>query len=214
MAEKPEKKVPRASVEASLASKLPVLVHFPPGMAEQHLENCAEKALPEGTEQERAEFRRYWRERLDREREQQGRERERSERAAKCQSQTFRRNTVAIQTAGDAGGSKRGLIGRLSKEAMVRMEAGPAADGTGGSGAGPNLRYPARASWLKARLRERSWNKHDLSRHAGPDHKTTQKILDGFSVREDVLQKVADGLSKYRGKANLPKVEVTDIPQD
>ena len=30
-----------------------------------------------------------------------------------------------------------------------------------------------RASWLAERLRERSWNKHELWRRGGPDHKTT-----------------------------------------
>ncbi len=82
MADIPEKKPSRASVEASLASKLRLLVHFPPGMAEQHLERCAEMALPDGTEQERIEFRRYWRERLDRERDHQDREQEHSDREA------------------------------------------------------------------------------------------------------------------------------------
>ena len=69
--------------------------------------------------------------------------------------------------------------------------------------------FPKRASWLKDRLRERSWNKHDLSRQRGPNHKTVQKVLDGFAVREDVLQKVADALSKRHGQ-----VSVLDIPQD
>jgi hypothetical protein len=47
-----------------------------------------------------------------------------------------------------------------------------------------------------------------LSRQGGPDHKTVQKILDGFSIREDVLKKVADGLS------NKGKVSLLDIPRD
>jgi hypothetical protein len=82
----PEEKPSRASVEASLAGKLPVLAHFPPGMVEQHLERCAQKALPDATEQERAEFRHYWRERLDRERDHQDREPKRGEQ----QRQAFR----------------------------------------------------------------------------------------------------------------------------
>ncbi len=87
------------------------------------------------------------------------------------------------------------LIGRLPKV-------------NGGNGKNPEPQFPKRASWLKDRLRERSWNKHDLSRHGGPDHKSAQKILDGFTVREDVLAKVADALSKKHGKVN-----VLDIPQ-
>jgi hypothetical protein len=69
--------------------------------------------------------------------------------------------------------------------------------------------FPARASWLKAKLQERSWNKHELARHGRLDHKTVQKLLDGFSVREDVLQKVADGLSIRKAK-----VTALDIPPD
>ena len=71
--------------------------------------------------------------------------------------------------------------------------------------------FSNRASWLKERLQERSWNKHDLSRHGygGPDHKTVQKILDGLPVREDVLHKVADALAKRKRT-----VTVLDIPQD
>lgn len=69
--------------------------------------------------------------------------------------------------------------------------------------------FPARALWLEERLRERSWNKHDVSRHGGPDHKTVQKVRDGFPVQEGVLQKIVDALSKQYGK-----VTVLDIPQD
>jgi hypothetical protein len=69
-------------------------------------------------------------------------------------------------------------------------------------------RYPARAAWLRARLAERKWNKHDLARHGGPDHKTTQKVLDGFAVQDGVLEKIAQGLSG-RGA----KVSLTEIPQ-
>jgi hypothetical protein len=60
--------------------------------------------------------------------------------------------------------------------------------------------FPQRAEWLSERLRERAWNKHDLERQGGPHHKTTQKILNGMRVREDVLLKVAMGLSAYRGR--------------
>jgi hypothetical protein len=80
MAATPEEKTSKASVEASLASKAPFLARLPPGMSEQHLERCAKDAYPGGSEQERDEFRRYWRERLDRERELLDRERERRDR--------------------------------------------------------------------------------------------------------------------------------------
>jgi hypothetical protein len=55
-------------------------------------------------------------------------------------------------------------------------------------------RYPERAVWLQARLAERKWNKHDLARYGGPDHKTTQKVLDGFAVQDSVLAKIAAAL--------------------
>src|ERR1019366_2820445 len=69
--------------------------------------------------------------------------------------------------------------------------------------------FPNRASWLKERLRERSWNKHDLLRHGGPDNKTVQKILNSLPVRADILEKLADALSKHKGT-----VAVLEIPQD
>src|SRR5207253_120014 len=47
-----------------------------------------------------------------------------------------------------------------------------------------------RAAWLRKQLAVRAWNKHELYRRGGPDHKSAQKILDGFNVREDVLEKV------------------------
>jgi hypothetical protein len=72
----------------------------------------------------------------------------------------------------------------------------------------PQIQLQDRASWLKERLHERSWNKHDLQGQGGPAHKTTQKILDGIAVRADVLEKVAGALSKKHGA-----VKAADIPQ-
>jgi hypothetical protein len=69
--------------------------------------------------------------------------------------------------------------------------------------------FSNRATWLNERLRERSWNKHDLQRHRGPHHKTIQKVLNGLPVREEVLEKLAEALSKRRDR-----VDVVDIPQD
>jgi hypothetical protein len=73
---------------------------------------------------------------------------------------------------------------------------------------------PNRASWLKERLRERGWNKHDVFRQRGPHHKTVQKILDGKHVREDVLDKLANALSNVSDSKKLPNVTLLDIPQD
>ena len=74
--------------------------------------------------------------------------------------------------------------------------------------------FPKRATWLKDRLHERSWNKNDLSRQGGPDRKTVQKILDGQRIREDVLEKVATALCKAPTSKKLPTVTLLDIPQD
>jgi hypothetical protein len=74
-------------------------------------------------------------------------------------------------------------------------------------------KFPDRATWLNERLRERGWNKHDVSRQGGPDHKTVQKILDGERVREDALEKMALALSKVSGSKKLPTVNLLDIPQ-
>lgn len=93
-------------------------------------------------------------------------------------------------------------------------DAGPAVKKEDGGRPGPEPQFPKRAVWLKARLGERAWNKHDLARYRGPDHKTVQKVLDGFAVREEVLQKVADGLSKGKVHGKSVDVSVVDIPQD
>lgn len=66
-----------------------------------------------------------------------------------------------------------------------------------------------RADWLRERLRERAWDKNDLARFGGPDRKTVQRVLDGFRVREDIVEKIATALSKKHAKVLL-----TDIPID
>jgi hypothetical protein len=77
------------------------------------------------------------------------------------------------------------------------------------SGATAESTFHARSSWLKTRLLERGWSNSDPAEFDGPDRKTIQKILRGESVRNDVLQKLADALSHRYGKVN-----VLDIPQD
>jgi len=94
---------------------------------------------------------------------------------------------------------QRAAIARLVGD-LIQDRATPAA-------ATP-VQYPVRAAWLRARLRERKWNKHRLADNNGPDPKTTQKVLDGLPVQEGVLQKIAEALS-----ARGAKVSVTEIPQ-
>ena len=73
--------------------------------------------------------------------------------------------------------------------------------------------FPARGAWLRARLTERAWDKHAVYRQGGPHYKTVQKILDGKSVQEDVLGKLATALSKAPASKKLPAVKLLDIPR-
>ena len=76
--------------------------------------------------------------------------------------------------------------------------------------------FPNRAAWLAAKLAERGWSKHDLQENNGPEHRTTQKILEGSGVQENVLLKVVSGLSqkaRLRGQPLSP-VALSDIPND
>jgi hypothetical protein len=72
-----------------------------------------------------------------------------------------------------------------------------------------DAQFPGRAAWLRERLAERSWNRHDPARQRGPDCKTIDRILSGKAVREDVLEKLAKSLS-----AKIKTVSVLDIPRD
>lgn len=72
----------------------------------------------------------------------------------------------------------------------------------------PVPQFPERALWLHERLLERGWSTSDPYSHRGPDRKTVEKILRGEKVRNDVLEKLAEALSKKHGK-----VKVLDIPQ-
>lgn len=103
----------------------------------------------------------------------------------------------------------RALEASAREEAATVEKAPISAESKGAAQADEVRRFPNRARWLTERLRERAWNKHDLSRQGGPDHKTAQKVLDGLAIREDALEKVADALSNKGGK-----VTVLDIPQD
>lgn len=120
MADTPEKKTSKASVEASLANKLLIMSMMPPGVREQTLEGYANKALPHGSEQERNEFKRYWRAQLHREREHSDREREeRSEREAEQQLRMLESNTVKPHKDLEGDGSEP-LHERLSAHGSDR----------------------------------------------------------------------------------------------
>jgi hypothetical protein len=92
-------------------------------------------------------------------------------------------------------------------------KSGPVAPTVKKSGPAP---FPRRASWLKERLRERAWNKHDIRRYGGPDYKTVQKILDGKIVREDGLEKLVEALNKKKKASEITLSEITlsDVPTD
>ena len=82
----------------------------------------------------------------------------------------------------------------------------PIIEGSLGSVIPPLL---GRAQWLENRLLERGWGKADPYSHGGPDRKTIEKILRGETVRNDVLLRLAEALSKRHGN-----VTVIEIPQD
>jgi hypothetical protein len=69
--------------------------------------------------------------------------------------------------------------------------------------------FPNRASWVKEQMLKCGWSTADPSKYGGPDRKTVEKILRGESVRNDVLEKLADALSKKH-----LKISVIDVPQD
>jgi hypothetical protein len=72
--------------------------------------------------------------------------------------------------------------------------------------AAKQVQFPERAVWLQAQLTRLGWNKHMLARYGGPDHKSTQKVLDGLAVAESVLAKIAEGLSAGGAKVDLLKI--------
>jgi hypothetical protein len=74
---------------------------------------------------------------------------------------------------------------------------------------GQESMFPQRADWLRARLKERAWNRNNPLRYRGPDPKTIDKILAGATVREDVLEKLANALSQ-----KVKKVTLLDIPKN
>jgi hypothetical protein len=55
---------------------------------------------------------------------------------------------------------------------------------------------------------KRGWNTADPSKYGGPDRKTVEKLLRGEGVRNDVLEKLADALSK-----KYATISVIDVPQ-
>jgi hypothetical protein len=71
--------------------------------------------------------------------------------------------------------------------------------------------FPNRALWLDSRLAERKWDKNTLEKFHGPEHRTTQKILDGKSVSGGPLRKVVTGLN---GHTRAKKVTFSEIPND
>jgi hypothetical protein len=61
-----------------------------------------------------------------------------------------------------------------------------------------------RPGWLQEQLVERQWTLYDLEQANGPEHRTSQRILDGAAVQDRTLQALALALS----------VNVNDIPLD
>ena len=76
---------------------------------------------------------------------------------------------------------------------------------------GPDQQYPNRAAWLQSKLDERKWDKNTLEQFHGPEHRTTQKILEGKSVGGGPLRKLIAGLN---GHTRAIRVKFQDIPND
>lgn len=191
--------------ESSFADRLGKLRkfanHLPPAMVEQFLERLAKEALPDSSREKLEEYKGRLREQFNQDRENSDRERDGSDREAHRQLSQMLKESLASplarRTVGEVARSQAEVTGGLPKEAPACTRNNPEPP------------FPKRASWLRDKLRERSWNKHDLARQGGPDHKTVQKVLNGFPVREDVLQRIADALSK-----RTSAVTVLHIPQD
>ena len=104
-------------------------------------------------------------------------------------------------------------------EASLSVSPAPTANGSECDAATkvePERPFPNRAVWLQARFDEREWTKHDLEKHGGPEHRTIEKILNGFYVHEDSVRKTLRGLkvkSAHNGKV-LAELNILDIPND
>lgn len=106
----------------------------------------------------------------------------------------------------------RSLQNRSHSGVSASIDVPPAGVGVAGKKgnlARPISQFPNRASWLRVRMLERGWSNADASKFGGPDRKTIEKIVRGEAVRNDVLEKLADALSKRHAK-----VSVVDVPQD
>jgi hypothetical protein len=103
----------------------------------------------------------------------------------------------------------------LKSPLLPRATTGKVIGGEGASKTNKTIeaKFPDRAVWLSQRLAERSWNKHDVYRKGGPDHKSVQKVLDGRGVREDLLERLARALSQTPLSMKLSAVNLLDIPQ-
>jgi lambda repressor-like predicted transcriptional regulator len=86
------------------------------------------------------------------------------------------------------------LVERSVVQMTLRTHAAEWIAETGGPSPEAKPKFPVRAAWLRAELKKKGWSKHDLARHGGPDHKSTQKVLNGLWVQDGVLQKIADAL--------------------
>jgi hypothetical protein len=74
--------------------------------------------------------------------------------------------------------------------------------------------FPNRAKWLKSKLEERKWTKHDVERSDGPTHKTVQAILDGEPVQDGTINKLVSALSKAPPSLKLAPISPADVPLD
>lgn len=119
---------------------------------------------------------------------------------------------LALEDAAAAAGLQLSIAGGAKAQRQIRPRSSdtkPAVRSYPPAAVHVPAPFPIRATWLADRLYERGWDKHELQRHRGPDHKTTQKVLDGLAVGTSVLEKIAAALSMKFGKLtmeNIPKM--------
>jgi hypothetical protein len=74
-------------------------------------------------------------------------------------------------------------------------------------------KHPEQAHWVADKMRLANVTPHRLEQFGGPDGKTTQRLLDGYGSRDDVLQKFVNALNEING-SGVPPLTLVDVPRD
>jgi hypothetical protein len=68
-----------------------------------------------------------------------------------------------------------------------------------------------RRRWLEAEFAKRGWTTGDLSRHGGPDRKTTEVYLSGKDIGVPTRKKIVDALNQKRDGDRL--IDISELPE-